>query len=53
MTRESLIDCLPYLAGILFSVGVLRLLIACSGARWITAATFGEQIDGEYFGKQT
>ena len=38
MTRESLIDCLPYLIAILLSVGVLRLLVACSGARWITKA---------------
>ncbi len=44
MTRESLIDCLPYLTGILLSVGVLRLLVACSGARWITtAAASGRQ----------
>jgi len=36
MTREALIDCLPYLIGIVVSVGVLRLLIACSGVRWMT-----------------
>lgn len=38
MTRQSLIDCLPYLTGILLSVCVLRLLVACSGARWVTRA---------------
>ncbi len=36
MTSESLIDCLPYVTGILLSAWVLRLLVACSGARWIT-----------------
>lgn len=38
MTRDSLLDCLPYLIGIVISVGVLRLLVACSGARWTDGA---------------
>lgn len=51
MTRESLFDCLPYLSGILLSVGVLRLLVAWSGARWITSsATSGGQAGGHAVG---
>jgi len=41
MTRESLLDCLPYLAGIAFSVAALRLLVACGGGRWIASAQGG------------
>jgi hypothetical protein len=53
MTRESLIDCLPYLTGILLSVGVLRLLVACSGARWITTAAAGGRQAGDVQGQGT
>ena len=33
MSREAIIACLPYLAGIVLSVGALRLLVWVSGAR--------------------
>ncbi|MBP89613.1 MAG: hypothetical protein CMJ64_23365 [Planctomycetaceae bacterium] len=33
MSREAIIACLPYLAGIVVSVGLLRLLVWASGAR--------------------